>query len=430
MSLAARRVLDKRIEIIKDKFYWICDSVAPSGFEDSFYFCVDNDLTYTPYHKDFGPLHIGNIYKYITEVQRLFKSRTGPSTILYHYTCPSAEKRTNACLLVLAFQIIVMNMSAEQAWNSFQDQCNIKIDEYIEAGYRPNDYRCSVLDCLRGLEYAIKLGWFNLATFNIKEYNHYERVENGDLNWIVPGKFIAFSTPNDNAKKTGHRFFTAEALTPVLKKHGVKLVVRLNDPLYDEQVMRRNGIEHLDVFFEDGSCPGPEQIKAFLEAAEHCNGAVGVHCKAGLGRTGTLIGLYLMKHFNVPAPALIGWMRLCRPGMVLGSQQFFLCKMQAEMFREGYKTKLSLSRRIPTSLEKSMSKAAHETSLKMTRRISSINFYEKEENQADRLIRMKDEHTSNSNSKVERPRSVIAGRSNSDYKPSIYAAPRMAKVRN
>lgn len=26
----------------------------------------------------------------------------------------------------------------------------------------------------------------------------YERVENGDLNWIVPDKFIAFSTPSDS----------------------------------------------------------------------------------------------------------------------------------------------------------------------------------------------------------------------------------------
>lgn len=54
-----------------------------------------------------------------------------------------------------------------------------------------------LLDCLRGLEYAIKLGWFDFKTFNIKEYEHYERVENGDLNWVLPGKFIAFSSPYD-----------------------------------------------------------------------------------------------------------------------------------------------------------------------------------------------------------------------------------------
>lgn len=48
-----------------------------------------------------------------------------------------------------------------------------------------------------GLEYAIKLGWFSYKTFNLSEYEHYERIENGDLNWIIPQKFVAFSSPSD-----------------------------------------------------------------------------------------------------------------------------------------------------------------------------------------------------------------------------------------
>jgi cell division cycle 14 len=54
-----------------------------------------------------------------------------------------------------------------------------------------------LLDCLRGLEYAITLGWFNYKTFNLAEYEHYEKIENGDLNWIIPNKFVAFSSPSD-----------------------------------------------------------------------------------------------------------------------------------------------------------------------------------------------------------------------------------------
>ena len=51
---------------------------------------------------------------------------------------------------------------------------------------------------MRGLEYAIKLGWFDYKNFNVNEYDHYERVENGDLNWIIPNKFIAFSSPSQH----------------------------------------------------------------------------------------------------------------------------------------------------------------------------------------------------------------------------------------
>ena len=31
------------------------------------------------------------------------------------------------------------------------------------------------------------------STFDADEYDHYEAVENGDLNWILPGKLLAFS---------------------------------------------------------------------------------------------------------------------------------------------------------------------------------------------------------------------------------------------
>jgi cell division cycle 14 len=43
----------------------------------------------------------------------------------------------------------------------------------------------------------MKLKWFDYKKFNLTEYQHYEKVENGDLNWIVPNKFVAFSSPYD-----------------------------------------------------------------------------------------------------------------------------------------------------------------------------------------------------------------------------------------
>ena len=39
-----------------------------------------------------------------------------------------------------------------------------------------------------------------MKTFNLRDYEFYERVENGDLNWIIPNKFIAFSGPSNTPR--------------------------------------------------------------------------------------------------------------------------------------------------------------------------------------------------------------------------------------
>lgn len=47
---------------------------------------------------------------------------------------------------------------------------------------------------------ALQYGWLDFSNFDVEEYEHYERAENGDLNWIIPGKFLAFSGPHPKSK--------------------------------------------------------------------------------------------------------------------------------------------------------------------------------------------------------------------------------------
>ncbi len=102
----------------------------------------------------------------------------------------------------------------------------------------------------------------------------------------------------------------------------------MNESLYDERLFEKHGIRVFGLEFPDGSCPSEAVIKNFVEIIEHFEvkeQAVAVHCRAGLGRTGTLIGCYLMQKYKICDPkALVAWMRLCRPGMVVGDQQQFL----------------------------------------------------------------------------------------------------------
>lgn len=65
-------------------------------------------------------------------------------------------------------------------------------------------------------------------------------------------------------------------------------------------------------------------MREFIEIVEKEQGALAVHCKAGLGRTGTLISCYAIKNYKIPAKAMIAWNRICRPGSIIGPQQHFL----------------------------------------------------------------------------------------------------------
>ena len=87
------------------------------------------------------------------------------------------------------------------------------------------------------------------------------------------------------------------------------------------------------MIFVDGSTPPDKIVEQFIKSSEDHfakpnSGAIGVHCKAGLGRTGTLIGLFAMKHYQIHAEAFIGWIRIARPGSILGPQQFYLPQVE------------------------------------------------------------------------------------------------------
>lgn len=239
--------------------------------------------------------------------------------------------------------MLYMNKTPEEAFRPFRS-VTTPFAPWHDATPTICTFQLTILDTLKGLYKARECGFFDFNKFDIDEYEHFEQVENGDLNWVLYGKFIAFAGPHATRDANpGCHSLCPEDYVPYFKKKGVTLVVRLNKKYYDAKKFTNHGIDHQELYFLDGSNPPDPILARFLELAETTPGAVAVHCKAGLGRTGSCIGCYMMKHYRFTAEEVIGWLRIVRPGSIIGPQQQFMKDSQARMWREGelYRARLT-----------------------------------------------------------------------------------------
>jgi protein-tyrosine phosphatase len=214
-------------------------------------------------------------------------------------------------------------------------------------------FNLNILDTLKGLHKARECKFFDFKNFNIEEYEYFEKVENGDLSWSMDGKFIMFAGPHATREMSpgGYQTLCPENYIPYFKRKNVTLVIRLNKKYYDSKRFTSQGIDHADLYFLDGSNPPPHILRQFIQRCEETRGAVAVHCKAGLGRTGCCIGCYMMKHFRFTAEETIGWLRIVRPGSIIGPQQDWMREMEQQMWREGEMYRARLQSLTPPTLD-------------------------------------------------------------------------------
>ncbi|KAJ6658411.1 hypothetical protein lerEdw1_020115, partial [Lerista edwardsae] len=307
---------------------------------------IQDNYQQCSFYADFGPLNLALIYRYCCKLNKKLKSFSLSRKKIVHYTSFDQRKRANAALLIGAYAVVYLKKTPEEAYRTLLSGSNPPYLPFRDASFGNCTYNLTILDCLQGLKKALQHGFVDFATFDADEYEHYERVENGDFNWIVPGKFLAFSGPHPKTKiENGYPLHAPEAYFPYFRKHNITVVIRLNKKIYEAKRFTDGGFEHYDLFFIDGSTPNDNLMRRFLNISENAEGAIAVHCKAGLGRTGTLIACYIMKHYRFTHSEAIAWVRMCRPGSIIGPQQHFLEEkqpllwVQGDIFRSAQKSK-------------------------------------------------------------------------------------------
>lgn len=191
-------------------------------------------------------------------------------------------------------------------WEAFHPIAEIEFMPFRDAGRGPSDFNLSIQDCLWGIWKAMQNGLCDMNEFSVEDYEFYEKVENGDWNWLTP-HFIAFASPvdsswikreknakeNSNATVNGLSSSTNSNLAlqrklpaPFLscldyfEKRNIKLVVRLNTELYDRNNFLERGIDHMELYFDDGTNPTDEIVRTFLDVSDRvveAGGVVAVH---------------------------------------------------------------------------------------------------------------------------------------------------------
>jgi hypothetical protein len=120
--------------------------------------------------------------------------------------------------------------------------------------------------------------------------------------WVIPGKFLAGEYPGSFTPQLTH-----ERLQAFLEA-GITTFIDLTWdgelPPYAGILSEQAGIYDLQVHHHrfaigDFGLPSPAQMSATLDVIDQILAAGGrlyLHCQAGIGRTGTTVGCYLVRH--------------------------------------------------------------------------------------------------------------------------------------
>jgi len=128
--------------------------------------------------------------------------------------------------------------------------------------------------------------------------------------WLIPGKLLAGEYPG-HATDPGTRLKMRRFL-----EAGVDFFIDLTEPhelyayesaLQIEAAARSRPVTYRRMSIKDINVPTPEKMRAILDTIDEAIAAgrtVYAHCWGGIGRTGTVVGCYLVRHGNSGDEAL------------------------------------------------------------------------------------------------------------------------------
>eukprot|EP00003_Mantamonas_plastica_P010367 TRINITY_DN1981_c0_g1_i1.p1 TRINITY_DN1981_c0_g1~~TRINITY_DN1981_c0_g1_i1.p1 ORF type:complete len:245 (-),score=40.99 TRINITY_DN1981_c0_g1_i1:655-1389(-) len=184
-----------------DRLYYVALRHSPKEpvKKKRIFFCIDDTLVYAPFFADFGPLNMACLYRFCRLMVSMLSNEDLKDTIIIYYSSINNQKRTNAAYLLGSYLILYHDYTAQQAYAPFKG-IQPPFVAYRDASTSISTFHMTVSDCLHAIVRAKKCGFMDFENFDVDEYEKYEQVEEGDWNWIIPGKAIAFAGPKSKAE--------------------------------------------------------------------------------------------------------------------------------------------------------------------------------------------------------------------------------------
>lgn len=138
-----------------------------------------------------------------------------------------------------------------------------------------------------------------------------------NFHWAIEGLLAGMALP-------GSSFSEPQKDLDDLAAMGISVLVTLTEKALPFDMVLRSGLAPFHIPVEDFEAPTIAQAEEFCRIVDRMkaeNRKVAVHCLAGLGRTGTMLAVYLIHLEGIGAAEAIERMRKIQPGYVQCEEQ-------------------------------------------------------------------------------------------------------------